>query len=82
MGYSPPQWGKNSVIKTLLHRAKTVFSTAEHHRTEVKDMKEVLTPMWALEWMECENFHQGRPNKDSNKTPTQTTTTTTKQKDT
>ena len=44
---------KNSVTNTLSHRAQTVSSTAEHHRTQVEHIKEVLTkckyPTWALQ---------------------------------
>ena len=49
--------------------AKTVSSTTEHLRTEVEHISRVITkcsyPAWALEQMECKNFHQGRSNKDS-----------------
>ena len=61
---------KCSVLSTIKHRAKTVYSTSEHLTAEVEHIKEVLTkckyPAWAVEWMECKTFHQGRPYNDSN----------------
>ena len=63
---------KYSIINKLNHRAKTVISTAEHLRTKVEHIKEVLAnckyPAGALECMECKNIHQDRPNNINNNT--------------